>query len=59
MSIQAFPNEFNYQNGMTLRDYFAGIAMHGMLVGRIATPDSIPTTAYEFADAMIEQREKK
>lgn len=54
--------------GMTLRDWFAGMAMQGMLGGmgfdaplsHKASPAPVyAETAYEFADAMIAAREAK
>ena len=53
-------------NGMTLRDHFAGLAMQGLLSGALADGSSLgeeclelfSTKAYEFADAMIVQRGK-
>ena len=43
--------------GMTLRDWFAGMALAGML----ANSDTHITaaTAYDFADAMIAERNKE
>ena len=66
MSESAFPmaisaNCISWENGMTLRDYFAGQA----LIGIITHPDGFAGKwkkaaehAYEAADAMIEAREK-
>ena len=48
------------QEGMTLRDYFAAKAMHGI----ISDPDTqmsyqeIAIRAYQYADAMLEMRKK-
>ena len=60
----AFPNEgFNGwgqpSQGMTMRDYFAAKAMHGMM-GSAWTikPSEIPKRAYEMADLMLEARQK-
>lgn len=48
-------------DGMTLRDYFAGQALIGM-ISRIPLddqdPDAIARCAYWQADAMIQEREK-
>jgi len=66
----AWPTHFNYAkhgaggiisatNGMTLRDWFAGQALHVLLsegtkpAGKIAA-----AYAYEYADAMIAERSK-
>lgn len=42
--------------GISLRDYFAGCALTGLLAGNQQTGAVIH--AYEAADAMLEQREK-
>ena len=47
-----------YQNGMTLRDYFAAKAMSGMMVD-VEQPvcDYIAKHSYAMADAMMKARE--
>ena len=50
----AFPDE--YQNGMTLRDYFAAKAMQA-LIDNDGLFSEIPTQAYAIADAMLKARE--
>jgi hypothetical protein len=67
----AFPHQLDIPNedginirhrsrGMTLRDWYAGMAMQGMLAGREAplTPHEWATCAYALADAMIQERSK-
>jgi hypothetical protein len=60
----AFPAQHfdlaEHEHGMTLRDYFAGQAMQGMLAGREAplTPHEWATCAYALADAMLAERSK-
>jgi len=55
----------NYRSGMSLRDWFAGQALAGMLAGRLAWVDpgnpvsEWATHAYEFADAMLAERIRK
>jgi hypothetical protein len=44
------------QKGMTLRDYFAGQAMQG-LIARYSSPETIANVAYHMADAMLKARE--
>ena len=55
----AFPDE--YQNGMTLRDYFAAKAMQGLISEPSiqGTMDEFAHRAYAIADAMLTAREKK
>lgn len=49
--------------GMSLRDYFAGQALCGMLAseqdGCFYETESCAVRAYKFADAMIAEREKE
>lgn len=49
-------------SGMSLRDYFAGLAMQGMFAGevRVADPveDTMAQAAYRIADAMLKAREQ-
>ena len=55
--IQAFPDEYN--EGMTLRDYFAAKAMQGFISDEKF--ESIAWCAefsYRMADAMLEARSK-
>jgi hypothetical protein len=58
---QAFPR-FN-DNGMTLRDWFAGQALAGMMAHQNAganwTPSEIAHDAYLTADTMLAARECK
>jgi hypothetical protein len=50
-----------YEDGMTLRDYFAGQALIGILAGRSEKteypPRHIAERAYVWADAMLEARD--
>lgn len=49
------------QNGMSLRDYFAGQALHGLVTSHglwEGSPTGASETAYKFADAMLKEREK-
>lgn len=64
VNIPAFPTENAYmvstQQGMTLRDYFAGRAMQGMLCensGIRYPTDELANFAYAVADAMMKERE--
>tara|TARA_R110000764_G_scaffold14369_1_gene40950 strand:- start:675 stop:890 length:216 start_codon:yes stop_codon:yes gene_type:complete len=46
------------QDGMSLRDYFAGQALTGLMMRRLTCCDSLITEwSYRMADAMIEARE--
>lgn len=46
-----------WQEGMTLRDYFAAKAMQAMTARFEASPRLLASTAYVVADAMIAARE--
>jgi hypothetical protein len=68
---QAFPmyyGEEGLHEGMTLRDWFAGQALHAIIPRPTTIEDfesvyeyttAFAKTAYEIADAMIETREEK
>lgn len=46
--------------GMSLRDYFAGFAMQGLIVADAQwtlNPKDLATMAYERADAMLRERQ--
>jgi len=47
--------------GMTLRDYFAGRALAGILADHTwdGTHESCAKACYQFADAMLEKRSMK
>ena len=47
-----------YNNGMTLRDYFAAKALQGLLAApnRSGSFDEYSNDAYGYADAMLEAR---
>ena len=50
-------------NGMTLRDWFAGMALQSYLAGRnndnrSTVAESVARTCYGYADAMLYEREK-
>jgi hypothetical protein len=45
--------------GLSLRDYFAGLALQGILAnGRAADAPLTAEVAYDFADAMIAERQQ-
>ena len=58
----AFPRDYvsGGHDGMTLRDYFAGQALTGLLAGRASNtfPDRthMAVLSYAFADAMLKVR---
>lgn len=57
----AIPDNAFFQEGMTLRDYFAAKAMQGILCsGKGIHSDQfmLSRDAYEVADAMLEARNK-
>ena len=45
------------EHGMTLRDYFAAKAMQALIEKYDESPVEISLEAYEFADAMLKERE--
>lgn len=48
------------QDGMSLRDWFAGQAIIGLLTSGLGTPlDVVTSAAFEVADAMLAEREKE
>jgi hypothetical protein len=49
-----------WQEGMTLRDYFAGQALMGLIINdnTVNKHSPISARAYELADAMLAQRSK-
>ena len=47
------------EEGMDLRDYFAGLAMQGMFHQGSNVPELMAKNAYKMADWMIQQRVKK
>jgi hypothetical protein len=55
------PKELIHHNGMTLRDYFAAKAMHGLIASLQEGEDfgkGGSAWAYKVADAMMEARKK-
>lgn len=65
--MNAFPiaipaNCDGYEDGMTLRDYFAGQALQGLIARssgiRVADADVMAHGCYAYADAMLEERDK-
>lgn len=60
---QAFPGQFAGSNkpGMTMREYYAGLAMQGLIQSMDDTTpfEVIARDAVEAADALIEEMNKK
>ena len=60
--MKAFPKlnekQPSYQTGMDLRDWFAGLAMEGIVYEGVS-PEQAANAAYQMADAMMKAREKK
>lgn len=56
-------NHFWQQDGMSLRDWFAGMALQGLLAGRLesASPskNSYVSMSFQFADDMLAERNKQ
>lgn len=57
-SSQGVAGDVDVAKGMTLRDWFAGMALQGLLAGGSRLSDA-PRWAYTAADAMISAREAK
>jgi hypothetical protein len=62
--MKAFPT--HKEEGMELRDYFAAKAMQGLIpvtlktiADELVTPKNVVDSAYQWADLMIEAREKR
>lgn len=53
---QAFPTPYNGRDGMTLRDYFAAVAMAHYLL-KTSDQATASVHAYAMADAMLEARD--
>ena len=49
----------HYNEGMTLRDYFAAAIMQGLMSSPCQVDHPYPIYAYKIADAMLEAREAK
>ncbi len=63
---QAFPLDVHdtegpgfYNTGMSLRDWFAGMALQGMASYTNRQATGVAATAYAIADAMIAERDKQ
>jgi hypothetical protein len=47
----------NGEEGMTLRDYFAGQALAGIMAATtVCDPEAVASRAYVVADAMLKER---
>lgn len=44
--------------GLSIRDWFAGMALQGLLQNGAYSPSQITVAAYSFADAMLAARTK-
>jgi len=62
--MKAFPSNYIWDennetyNGMDLRDWFAGLAMEGIVFEGVS-PEQTAKAAYQMADAMMKARENK
>lgn len=57
--MNAFPYDRTKElPGMDLRDWFAGLAMEGIIYEGV-TPEQTAKVAYRMADAMMKARENK
>jgi len=58
--VHARQTDLGPRPGMELRDWFAGMALNGRLSdGTCRSAPLMAKEAYEYADAMIEQRNKE
>lgn len=56
----AFPKARYSEGGITKREYFAAMALQGLLSRNDpAPPDNLAMEAFRFADAMLLETEKK
>lgn len=53
------PAETYGLNGMTLRDWFAGMVLIGLVERRAGPISVVAEVAYEVADAMLKERNKE
>jgi hypothetical protein len=54
------PDRYLCGPGMSLRDHFAGLAMQCVIAGNSdMSPETMAQEAYEAADAMLRERERK
>ena len=55
--INPIPEHFDkYQNeniGLTKREYFAGLAMQGLIAGRWACPDNVPNDVMTIVEQAV------
>ena len=59
--VPAFPGETWGSKGMSLRDYFAGQALAGLLAcpNTSGVERAFTLNAYQYADAMLAERQKE
>ena len=58
----AFPHaheDYEFQRGMTLRDYFAAAALNGMVARFGFQKKTAAEVSYNYADAMLAERTRK
>lgn len=56
---RAFPSDIKNQNGLTKRDFFAAMAMQGVLFGgEYIEPVLVANQAVKYADALLEELAK-
>ena len=51
-------NQFEDNKGLTKREYFAGLAMQGMLTDHTNSYEPIPYDAVRMADALLAELDK-
>lgn len=48
----------SFYRGITIRDYFAGQALMGLVSSYSGSHDTLAKDSYRFAEAMLREREK-
>jgi hypothetical protein len=57
--LQGLPTTWTNHKGMSLRDWFAGQALHACIIHDISTPNAdVAVWSYRVADAMLAERNR-
>jgi len=55
----AYEGERAIQKGLTKREYFAGLALQGLLAGVRATQPALDEIAVKYADSLLKELDKQ